>query len=662
MKPVSAMKSISLTGVCALTLFHLAVSPAAAPRAFAAETAATLVDASPADLRAFENDADTGAVIPALQARMREASPAKRAALEKALLAVATDANAPLAGRRAACVVLAGFASDAAIAPLSRLLNDPGMSRSARFILEPMPGGAVDRAFLDALAKSPDATRPGVINSLGARRVAKAVEPLAKLARSSDSTVAGAAARALGAIGSEAALKALTALDPGDSLEGARADAILLACDLLIAAGNAPKGVAAALEKLREDDSPPGVRAAAWRLSIEAEPEGALERVSALLASDEHERRLIGAQALDLVATGPARESLVASAKTWPAESRALLIENLSGDFSRAVLPLARESIAADDAGLKTTSIAALGRIGDASDLDALFGLAADGAATREAALAAIGSVPDPAVNTRLIEEFGKADSAIRRALPGILVARSYREAIPALLKAGPGADRPLASETYRAIGALGDAKVVPMLLEQWDAAEPSARPAIERAIVAIGRESGEGEVTRVLEPRIASADAESRASAVRMAGAIGDAPALELLKPLITADAPDEAALRAVLAWQKADAIPVLQAVIARDDLDAATRQSAWRSLLRVSGETFRGSREESLRGFQTCMMTAFEKEDRALVVEALAKHNGGAVVDMLRGWLLIPGATAAADKALNDIKERRRASGRAR
>jgi hypothetical protein len=145
------------------------------------------------------------------------------------------------------------------------------------------------------------------------------------------------------------------------------------------------------------------------------------------------------------------------------------------------------------------------------------------------------------------------------------------------------------------------------------------------------------------------------------MIGAIGDEPALELLKPLIAADVPDDAAVRAVLAWRSVEAIPVLQSLIVRDELELATRQSAWRSLLRISQDRFRDETEDSLRGFQTCMMNAFQKEDRVQVVNALAEFSGDEVVSMLRGWLLIPGASTAADQALKALDERRRNSGRA-
>ncbi|MGH8016743.1 MAG: HEAT repeat domain-containing protein [Opitutaceae bacterium] len=660
MRTAAVMKSTLLRRVCALAFVDLALA-AGVPAVFAAETAAVVVDVSPADLQAFQNDADNGAMIPALQAQIREASPAKRAQLEKALLGVAADTEATVAGRQAACTVLAGFASNAAIRPLGGLLNDPRLSRSARFILEPMPGSAVDCAFLSALAKSSNDTRAGLINALGVRRVARAVRPLTELANGDDKAAAGAAVHALGAIGNEAALEILMALDPAGPAGRAREDAILLACGSLMTAERVSKSALAALEQLRQGEQPAGVRAAAWRLSIKAEPKRALEHIMALLASDVGELRSIGAEALDLVDAGEAHESLAAAAKSWPPESRARLIENLSAERSSAVLELARESITAEDEYLKATSIAALGRIGDASDLDALFDLAAGGGATSEDALAAIAFLPDPAVNMRLVEAFKESDPALRHLIPGILAARSHREAVPVLLEAGPAAGRAVASEIYKAIGILGGVDVVPVLLEQWDEAPP-ARSAIGRAAVAIGRQSEEGEVVRLLAPRIESADEETRNSAVRMVGAIGDAPALELLKPLITADPPDDAALRAVFAWQDADAIPVLQAVIARDNLEDLSRQSAWRSLLRISGETFREEREESLRGFQTCMMSAFKKEDRAQVVEALAEFNDDAVVSMLRGWLLIPGASAAADEALQALDDRRRNSGRAR
>ena len=95
------------------------------------------------------------------------------------------------------------------MAPLAALLGDEKLAHMARYALEPIPDPAVDDALRDALGKLKGRPLVGVIGSIGVRRDAKAVEPLARLLKDADADVAQAAARALGSIGTPAAVKAL---------------------------------------------------------------------------------------------------------------------------------------------------------------------------------------------------------------------------------------------------------------------------------------------------------------------------------------------------------------------------------------------------------------------------------------------------------------------
>lgn len=92
------------------------------------------------------------------------------------------------------------------IAPLLRNIETSNMARIA---IERIPGAEADEALLDALKKADDASKVGIVNSLGARRAASAVPALAKLVRAKDPVLAEAAAAALGHIGGPDALKVL---------------------------------------------------------------------------------------------------------------------------------------------------------------------------------------------------------------------------------------------------------------------------------------------------------------------------------------------------------------------------------------------------------------------------------------------------------------------
>ena len=93
-----------------------------------------------------------------------------------------------------------------AIPALVALLPDEKLNLYARFGLEGILDPAVDAALRDAATKLQGRPQIGVINSIGQRRDAGAVELLKDCWHSQDAAVAGAAAGALGRIGtSEAA-------------------------------------------------------------------------------------------------------------------------------------------------------------------------------------------------------------------------------------------------------------------------------------------------------------------------------------------------------------------------------------------------------------------------------------------------------------------------
>jgi HEAT repeat protein len=108
-----------------------------------------------------------------------------------------------------ACRELALIGTKNSVEPLAELLGDEKLSHMARYGLEPNPDPAVDEALRAALDKLKGRPLVGAIGSIGVRRDVKAVEPLSKLLRNTDSAVVQAAARALGLIGTAAAAKAL---------------------------------------------------------------------------------------------------------------------------------------------------------------------------------------------------------------------------------------------------------------------------------------------------------------------------------------------------------------------------------------------------------------------------------------------------------------------
>src|ERR1043166_1599899 len=107
------------------------------------------------------------------------------------------------------CKWLAVHGNQEAVPALSPLLADPQLSSWARIALEVIPGRAADEALREAMGKLQGKLLVGVINSIGVRHDAKAVNGLIAKLKEADVEVASAAAVALGRIGGDQATRAL---------------------------------------------------------------------------------------------------------------------------------------------------------------------------------------------------------------------------------------------------------------------------------------------------------------------------------------------------------------------------------------------------------------------------------------------------------------------
>ena len=124
---------------------------------------------------------------------------AARTDLENRLVAV-LKSDVSRDAKDFACRKLMIIGTAASVPTLASLLSDKDLAHMARFALERIPAPQAAQALREALPKLNGSLKIGVISSLGVRRDAESVAPLAKLLTDSDPAVARAAAIALGDI------------------------------------------------------------------------------------------------------------------------------------------------------------------------------------------------------------------------------------------------------------------------------------------------------------------------------------------------------------------------------------------------------------------------------------------------------------------------------
>ena len=113
------------------------------------------------------------------------------------LVAILQDPDASVYVRAISCQRLAMVGNRSAVPALAPLLSHPQLSHYARTALEPLPDPSADDVLRAALPKVQGTLRVGVINSIGRRRDAKAINALEKLRHDPDIEVARAADAAL---------------------------------------------------------------------------------------------------------------------------------------------------------------------------------------------------------------------------------------------------------------------------------------------------------------------------------------------------------------------------------------------------------------------------------------------------------------------------------
>lgn len=125
------------------------------------------------------------------------------------LVTMLKDPRSTVFQKAIACKKLSIVGGKEAVAPMAALLSDPHLACYARFGMEPNPDPSVDDAFRAALPKLKGRLQIGVINSIGVRKDAKAIDALSKLIDHTEPEVAQAAAASVGMIGGPQAARVL---------------------------------------------------------------------------------------------------------------------------------------------------------------------------------------------------------------------------------------------------------------------------------------------------------------------------------------------------------------------------------------------------------------------------------------------------------------------
>lgn len=462
----------------------------------------------------------------------QEGAPADREA--KLIAVLQSDVSA--AEKAIACKQLAVCGSKNAVPALAPFLSNPDLASWARIALEVIPGEEANQALRDALSPLQGRLLIGAINSLGVRRDAKAVEPLAARLKDADAGVASAAAVALGRIATPEAETALAGAMPSapPAVREAVAEGTILCAEAHLAAGKADdaaklydlvRGAEVSPQRLREATRGAILArgAAGVPLLVEEFRSGDKDRFNVSLRTA---RELGGAEVAKALGEELARLTPAVAEQAQPAP---------------AVLSIIKAEYGAGDKWVDVTAAVSAAVIDNAISVAATSSLAGEDPAPGVVkALRVTYALGD---KTEKVEIAENDTFAVGERLPegdprmvGLIYALGdvgQAEAMPVLLGLARDGAWSARLAAVRVLGRIGDASVAPVLL---DAARGSGQLR-EAAIESLTQLQGD-EVDAAIVAGLEQATGTSRAVLIQLVGerAIRSA-APALLKDVESAD-----------------------------------------------------------------------------------------------------------------------------
>lgn len=384
---------------------------------------------------------------------------------EKELIAVLRS-DAPPQDKAIACKKLAIDGSSEAVGDLAKLLSDPQLASWSRIALEAIPGSAADEALRKAAESLSGNLLVGVLNSIGVRRDASAVELLAKRLSDKDDEVASAAAVALGRIGNDAAAKSLRpALTNGPvKVRSAAAQGCVLCAERWLADGKSADAVTL-YDEVRKTELPKQRIVEATRGAILARKD---EGIPLLLEQFRSTDKKMFELALFTAREFPGSEvdkALAAELAKTPPDRAAMLILAMADRKETVVVAAVAKAAASGPKPVRLAAINALGRIGDGSSLPTLLETAVD---TDEdlalAAKATLSEVAGEKVNAQIAAMLPSAKGKTYLLLIE-LVGQRRIDATPALIKALESSDKEVRGAALLALGETVTLKNLPVLI-----------------------------------------------------------------------------------------------------------------------------------------------------------------------------------------------------
>ncbi|MCC7292305.1 MAG: HEAT repeat domain-containing protein [Phycisphaerales bacterium] len=564
------------------------------------------------------------------------------------------------------------IASPACVSAVSALLHDETHATRAAMVLVTVGDDSAKLALRSALAAAGEKTRLPILHALGELGDGEALASLAAGADPQNAELWHTLLFALAASGNPAmADRVPTLLTPTSSVAGAEELAKWYArsCERNAAleyvrqaamgrapAGNAATGGAAADAEGRlramlaafSDPADVHVRCAALSLLTSLAGAKAMPDILAATADADAEYQAAAVEAAASLTGEGVTEAMTAVMAGASATQQAHLLGILAKRADASALDACAAQLKSADAAVRLAAIDAVARLGGAQAVSFLLPLFdTDDAAQGKAVQQALFEIRAEETAKLLGEALGAASPRVK---VGILDALARRHAVDqaervlvCTLDAAPEAAR----AAWKALESLAPPTQVPVMLERFGALtsnelRESAGAAI--AAAACRNEDKTGRAALVIAALKSQAPAH-QAALLKSLGRIGGPAALAAVREQLKNPQTEirEAAFAAICDWPNAEALGDCLA-LARTSAEMKDHVLALRGYLRLIEAGTTQPIEERLRALITAIEVSRRADEKKLAFSSLAKLGDERGVEVLKPYVLDPGAGAEA------------------
>ena len=472
---------------------------------------------------------------------------------QRDLIAV-LQSDAPKSEKAITCKKLAIYGTEQCVPALAPLLADKELASWVRIALEAIPGTAADSALRNALGKLEGRLLVGVINSIGVRGDAKAVDILVNKLNDNDINVASAAAVALGHIGGEKAAKALTkslAIAPA-GVRSAVAEGCILCAERFLEDDRTAEAVKL-YDTVRKADVPDQRHLEAIRGAILARQSAGIPLLIEQLQSEDKKRLGIGLRTARELDGRNVTEALAVELDRLNSDRRPLLLLALADRSDSAVLPTVQKAAQSSSKEVRITAINILIRLGDVSCVPILLDAATeDDAKLKQAAMETLVRLPGKDVDADMLARLPKARGKLQQVLIELAGQRQISKALPAVVLSLHDVDAEIRGAAVRTISIIGqDQQTADLVKLLQNTKNSSERADIRKALLAISGRCGVKCIPH-LKPLTQSSDNELHIIGLRALAIIGGPDALAaVISAIETAEPPaQDEAVRILSNW----------------------------------------------------------------------------------------------------------------